>query len=46
MRSHTSGFIATGTGGVYVKSSKQKFNNKTSTETELAGVDDVLTQVI
>ena len=35
-----------GKGGVYVHSSKQKLNTKISTEAELVGVDDVLTQVL
>ena len=35
-----------GTGGAYVKYSKQKLNTKSSTEAELVGVDDVMTQVI
>ena len=46
MRSHTGGFMTMGTGGAYVQSSKQKLNTKSSTEAELVGVDDVLTQVI
>ena len=46
MRSHTGGFMTMGTGGGYVHSSKQKPNTKSSTEAELVGVDDVLTQLI
>ena len=46
MRSHTGGFMTMGTGGAYVKSSKQKLNTKISTEDKLVGVDYVLTQVI
>ena len=46
MRSHTGGFMTMRTGGVYVQSIKQKLKTKSSTETELVGVDDVLTQVI
>ena len=46
MRSHTGGFMIMGTGEAYVQSSKQKLNTKSSTEAELVGVDDVLTQVI
>ena len=46
MRSHTGGFMTTGTGGAYVQSSKQNLNTKSSTEAEIFGVDDVLTQVI
>ena len=46
MRSHTGGFMTMGTGGAYVKSSKQKLNTKSSNEVKLVGVDDVLTQVM
>ena len=46
MRSHTGGFVTMGTVGAYVWSSKQKLNTNSSTEAELVGVDDVLTQVI
>ena len=46
MRSHTGGFMTMGTGGAYVQSRKRKLNTKSSTEAELVGVDDVLTQVI
>ena len=46
MRSHTGGFMPMGTGGAYVQCIKQKLNTKCSTEAELVGVDDVLTQGI
>ena len=46
MRSHTGAFMTMETGGGYVQSIKQKMNIKNSTEAELVGVDDVLTQVI
>ena len=46
MRIHTGGFMTMLTGGAYVLSIKQKLNTKSSTEAELIGVDDVLTQVI
>ena len=45
MRSHTGGFITTGTGGAYVKYRK-KLNAKSSTEAKLVGVHNILTQVI
>ena len=45
-RSHTGGFMTMGTGGAYDQSSKQKLNTKSSTEADLIGVYDVLTQVI
>ena len=46
MRSHTGGFMTMGTRGAYVYSRKHKLNTKSSTESELVGVYDVLTQVI
>ena len=46
MSIHTGGLTNTGMGGAYVKSNKQKLNSKRSTEAELVGVDDVLTQLI
>ena len=46
MRSHTGGFMTMGTGGAYVQFIKQNLNNKSSTESKIVGVDDVLTQVI
>ena len=46
MRSHTGGFMTMGTGGAYVQSRKQKLKTNSSTEADLVGVDDVLTQLI
>ena len=46
MRSHTGGFMTMGKRGAYVHSIKQKLNTNSSTEDELVGVDDVLTQLI
>ena len=46
MRIHTGEFMTMVTGGAYVKSIKQKMDTRSSTEAELVGVDDVLTQVI
>ena len=46
MRSYTGGFLTMGTGVAYSQSRKQKINKKSSTEAELAGVNDLLTQVI
>ena len=46
MSSHTGGFINMGTRGAYVHSRKNNLNTKISTEAEIVGVDDVLTQVI
>ena len=46
MRGHNGGFVNMGTGEAYVQSSKKKVNTKSSTEADLVGVDDVMTQVI
>ena len=46
MRIHTGGFMTLGKGCVYGTSVHQKFNTKSSTEADLVGVSDVLTQVI
>jgi len=46
MKSHTGGVISLGKGPVYVTSAKQKLMSKSSTEAELIGVSDVLSQVI
>ena len=45
MRSHTGSFITLGRGAVFCKSSKQKLNVKSSTEAELVGLSDSLSQV-
>jgi hypothetical protein len=42
MRSHTGGITSFGTGGIVCKSSKQKLNTKSSTESELVGASDYL----
>jgi hypothetical protein len=46
MKSHTGGVISLGRGPVWAKSAKQKLNTKSSTEAELVGVSDALSQVI
>ena len=46
MSNHTGGFITMVTEGAYVQSTKQNLNIKISTEADIVGVDDVLTQVI
>ena len=46
MRGHTGAGMTMGKGSIYNKSTKQKINGKSSTETELIGVDDVLPQVL
>ena len=46
MRSHTGGFMTMVTVGAYMQSRKQKLNTKSSTEAEIFGLYDVLTQVI
>jgi len=45
-KGHTGTFISLLKGGVYVKSSKQKLNTKSSTETELVGLSDSLSMII
>jgi hypothetical protein len=45
-KSHTGGVITIGAGPVWAKSSKQKLNSKSSTEAEIIGMSDVLSQVI
>jgi hypothetical protein len=42
MKSHTGGVTSFGTGGFLCKSSKQKLNTKSSTESELVGASDYL----
>jgi hypothetical protein len=46
MRSHTGGAVSIGRGVIYGTSKRQKLNTKSSTETELVGVDDVMPQVL
>ena len=43
---HTGDFMNMGTGGDYEKPIKQRFKNKRSTEDNLVGVNNVLTQLI
>ena len=43
---HHGSFITIRTGGAYIQYSTKKLNTKSSTYSELVGVDDVLTQVI
>jgi len=46
MRSHTGGVITLGKGSVYSTSTRQKINMKSSTESELVGLSDVLPQIL
>ena len=46
MRSHIGGFMAIGTGGDYVQSSKKKLNDNISNKTKLVGDGVALTQVL
>lgn len=46
MRSHTGGAMSFGTGVIYGTSTKQKINTKSSTESELVGVNEVLPQIL
>lgn len=45
-KSHTGCVLSLGRGPIYVKSSSQKINTKSSTESELVGLSDSITQVI
>ena len=46
MKSHTGGCLSLGRGSVYGTSTRQKLNTKSSTEAELVGMNDVLSQVL
>jgi hypothetical protein len=46
MKSHTGGIMTLGKGGIYCTSTRQKLNTRSSTESELIGLNDVLPQVI
>lgn len=46
MKGHTGGGMTMGKGAIFSKSTKQKINTTSSTETEVVGVDDVLPQVL
>ena len=46
MKGHTGGGLTMGKGAIYNRSTKQKINAKSSTETEVIGVDDILPQVL
>ena len=45
-KGHTGGALTLGQGAVISKSSGQKMNTKSSSETELVGVDDLLPTVL
>jgi hypothetical protein len=45
-KSHTGALISLGGGPIWAKSSKQKLNSKSSTEAELIGVSDALSQIL
>ena len=46
MQSHTGRVLTMGKGAIYVTSKKQKLNTKSSTKAELAGVDNLLPQIL
>jgi hypothetical protein len=46
MRIHTGGVLTLGKGAAYATSTKQKLTTKSSTEAELVGVNDMLSQVL
>ena len=46
MKGHTGKTLKIGKGHIFSKSTKQKLNTRSSTETELVGVDDVMPQIL
>ena len=46
MKSHTGGLMTLGRGAVYATSRRQRINTRSSTEAELVGINDVLSQVL
>ena len=46
MRGHTGGALTLGRGFPLVKSTKQKLNTRSSTESELVAVDDLIPQIL
>ena len=46
MRSHTGAIMSLGRGAVYAMSTRQKLNTRSSTEAELVGVDDAMSQIL
>jgi hypothetical protein len=46
MRSHTGSSMSLGKGSIYSSSTRQKLNTKSSTEAELVGVSDAMSQII
>jgi hypothetical protein len=46
MKSHTGGTMMMGKGAIYGTSTKHKLNTKSSTESELVGVNDVMPQIL
>jgi hypothetical protein len=46
MRSHTGASMSLGKGAIYGTSMRQKLNSKSSTEAELIGVNDVMSQIL
>jgi hypothetical protein len=46
MRSHTGATMSLGKGAIYGTSTRQKLNPKSSTEAELIGVSDVMSQIL
>ena len=46
MRGHTGGALTMGKGAILSTSTRQKLNTKSSTESELVGVDDMMSQML
>lgn len=46
MRSHTGGILSLGGGAIYGTSTRRKLNTRSSTESEIVGVSDVIGQIL
>ena len=46
LKSHTGRMMTMGQGALYSASNKQKLNKKSSTESDLVGVDDLMPQIL
>ena len=46
MKSHTGGVMTLGKGAIYGSSTRQRINTKSSTESELVAVNDVMPQIL
>jgi hypothetical protein len=46
LKGHTGGALTLGKGAITTKSNKQKLNTRSSTETEIVGVDDLMPEIL